>query len=135
MNKLKILVVEDDKLNSKLVRTVLELDKYLVLEAKNAEEGIRSARDEGPDLILMDIRLPGMNGLEATRLIKTDPRTKEIPVIALTSLASAGTDIKMKQAGCSGCISKPFDIGEFREIIALYLRGGGTIPDNSPPGR
>ena len=135
MSEFKILVVEDDKLNSKLVRTVLELDKYLVLEAKNAEEGIRSARDEGPDLILMDIRLPGMNGLEATRLIKKDPRTKDIPIIALTSLASAGTDSKMKAAGCSGFLSKPFDIKEFREVIALYLGGGGTIPDNSPPGR
>ena len=115
-----ILVVEDNDLNLKLVRTILQNGGYNVLEAMDAETGIQIARDHHPDMILMDIQLPGMDGFEATRVIKNDPALKDIMVVALTSFAMLADKNKALKAGCDGYITKPIDMNRFLHIIAQY---------------
>jgi CheY-like chemotaxis protein len=116
-----ILVIEDDEMNMKLVRSVLQLEKYRILEAKSAEKGIQLAREHHPNLILMDIKLPGMNGLAATRVIKDDPDLNGIPVVALTSYGMDGDEEKAFDAGCAGYIAKPIDTKTFQETIGQIL--------------
>ena len=116
-----VLVVEDNAMNMKLVRSLLHLGKYQVLEAVDAENGIQLAREHHPDLILMDIQLPGMDGLTATREIKNDPAAKDITIIALTSYAMQGDEEKAKNAGCAGYISKPIDTRSFLETVGQFL--------------
>jgi CheY-like chemotaxis protein len=96
-----ILVVEDNELNMKLIRALLQLGQFRVLEAQNAEMGLQFAREEKSDLILMDTQLPGMDGLAATSILKEDPSTQKIPVVALTSYAMEGDREKAKTAGCN----------------------------------
>lgn len=115
-----ILVIEDNELNMKLVKILLEFEKYTVVAAENAEKGIRLAHDHHPDLILMDIQLPGMDGIQATRHIKNDPDLKNIPVIALTSFAMRGDEDRALDAGCSGYITKPINTRKFTRMIAEY---------------
>ena len=121
MDNNSVLVIEDDELNMKLMRAVLQLGKCQVLEAKSAEEGIQLAREHHPNLILMDIRLPGMNGLEATRFIKDDPELKDIPVVALTAYAHEEDEAKAIDAGCTAYIPKPIDSHSFRKKIAMLM--------------
>ena len=121
MGKEKVLVIEDNALNLKLVRSLLMLEDYEVVEADNAETGIQLAKEEHPDLILMDIQLPGMDGLSATRQLKADPDVNGIPVVALTAYAMLGDEQKALEAGCAGYISKPLDTKEFPQLIARYL--------------
>ena len=116
-----VLVIEDNEMNMKLARSLLQLGKYSVLEASDAENGIKLAQEHHPDLILMDIQLPGMDGLTATREIKNDPAVKDITVIALTSYAMQGDEEKAKDAGCAGYISKPIDTRSFLETVAQFL--------------
>jgi two-component system cell cycle response regulator len=116
-----ILVVEDNALNLKLVRSLLSLGGYRVLEAEDAEKGIQMASIHLPDLILMDIQLPGIDGLEATRVIKETQETRKIPVVALTSYAMPGDEIKAQEAGCSGYITKPINTRTFMESVRGYL--------------
>jgi two-component system, cell cycle response regulator len=113
MQMKKILVVEDNALNMKLVRGLLGLGPYRMLEAVDAEDALAIAGRELPDLILMDIQLPGMDGLTATRKLKADDRLGHIPVVALTSYAMAGDETKAAQAGCNGYITKPIDTRSF----------------------
>jgi CheY-like chemotaxis protein len=120
----KILVIEDNELNLKLVRTLLELADFSVLEALDAEQGIIIARRELPDIILMDIQLPGLDGLSATRMIKKDPLLQYIPVIAVTSFAMESDSKKALEAGCVGHISKPIDTRRFANEVKL-LAGAG----------
>ncbi len=115
-----ILVVEDNELNMKLAKTLLEFAGYDVLTAVDAEKGIRLAREQHPDLILMDIQLPGMDGLAATGIIKNDPEIGHTPVIALTSFAMQGDEEKALTAGCDGYITKPIDTREFVNRIAQF---------------
>jgi CheY-like chemotaxis protein len=117
-----ILVVEDNELNMKLVRGLIKMGKYGMLEAIDAESGIEQIREQQPDLVLMDIQLPGMDGLSATKIIKEDPSLKDIPVVALTSYAMQGDEEKALEAGCSGYIAKPIDTRKFLETIAQYLK-------------
>jgi CheY-like chemotaxis protein len=117
-----ILVVEDNELNMKLVRGLIKIGKYGMLEAIDAESGIEQIREQRPDLVLMDIQLPGMDGLSATKIIKEDPSLKDIPVVALTSYAMQGDEEKALEAGCSGYIAKPIDTRKFLETIAQYLK-------------
>ncbi len=117
-----ILIIEDNEKNMKLVRLLLQLGEYQVLEAEDAEKGIEIARAEAPDLILMDIQLPGMDGLQATTIIKADPRLAEIPVVALTSYAMEGDRKKAMAAGCDGYLTKPIDTENFLEVIASYIK-------------
>ena len=122
MQRKKILMIEDNVLNMKLVRSLLKIGNYEMLEALDAETGIQLVRRHRPDLILMDIQLPGMDGLRATRIIKDDPDIKNIPVVAVTSYAMQGDDVKASEAGCSGYITKPINTKEFLKTIELYLR-------------
>ena len=117
-----ILVVEDNALNMKLVKSLLKIGKHEMLEAPDAETGITLARDKRPDLILMDIQLPGMDGLTATRIIKEDPSVKEIPVVAFTSFAMEGDEEKAMEVGCVGYITKPFDTQKLLKTVESYLR-------------
>jgi CheY-like chemotaxis protein len=117
-----ILVIEDNELNMKLVRSLLQLQKYKVIEAENGEKGIQLARDHHPDLILMDLQLPGMDGLKATQLILNDENLKEVPVLALTSYAMETEREKAQAAGCAGYITKPIDTRSFSKMITEYIR-------------
>lgn len=127
-----ILVIEDNALNMKLVRSLLRIGKYDIIEAKDAEKGIQLVREHRPDLILMDIQLPGMDGLNATRLIKDDPSLKDIKIIALTSYAMDGDETKALKAGCDGYIVKPIDTKNFLNTIEHCLNGEQKI---QPPIR
>ena len=121
MENIKILVVEDNKVNMKLFRSLLQLGKFIIFEAENAEQGIDLAEKIIPDLILMDIQLPGMDGLTATGLIKQKSSLSHIPVIALTSRAMQGDEKMALDAGCNGYISKPIDTRQFLNTLAKYL--------------
>jgi two-component system cell cycle response regulator DivK len=116
-----ILIVEDNTRNLKLFRDVLHAAGYTSLEATDGRQGVELAIREKPDLILMDIQLPAMDGLEATKLLKADDRTKEIPIIALTSHAMVGDEERIYEAGCDGYISKPIDVKLFRAAIEEHL--------------
>lgn len=116
-----ILVVEDNPINMKLVVLLLETAGHKVLSAGSAEAGLTIARDQQPDLILMDIQLAGMDGLEATALLKRDPKTSKIPVIALTALAMKGDEERIMAAGCDGYIAKPINYKEFLATVATRL--------------
>lgn len=113
----RILVVEDNAANMKLTVLLLEAENHEVLQANDAEEGIRLARAELPQLILMDIQLPGMDGLTATRLLKGDTATSKIKIVALTALAMLGDREKVEAAGCDGYVAKPIHYQEFLEVV------------------
>jgi two-component system cell cycle response regulator DivK len=117
----KVLIVEDNPANMKLAAFLLESAGHTVLSATDAEVGLTLARDEHPNLILMDIQLPGMDGLEATVLLKRDDATRAIPVIALTALAMKGDEERMRAAGCDGYIAKPMAYRDFLATIAAQL--------------
>ena len=116
-----VLVVEDNAANMKLTTFLLESAGHTVLAASDAEAGLTLARDEHPALILMDIQLPGMDGLEATALLKQDVVTRDIPVIALTALAMKGDEERIRAAGCDGYVAKPIAYKEFLATIATRL--------------
>ena len=116
-----ILIVEDEPRNLKLLRDLLQRFGYEILEAPDGEQGVKITMEKIPDLILMDIMMPKMDGLEATRIIKADNKTKHIPVIALTSYAMKGDREKTLEAGCDGYIAKPIDIQEVLKTIEHFL--------------
>jgi two-component system cell cycle response regulator DivK len=116
-----VLVVEDNPANMTLATFLLESVGHTVLSATNAEAGLTMARDQQPNLILMDMQLPGMDGLEATGLLKGDDMTRSIPVIALTALAMKGDEERIRAAGCNGYIAKPMRYKEFLATIASQL--------------
>jgi CheY-like chemotaxis protein len=116
-----ILVIEDNKLNMKLVNGLVKIGKYRMLEAEDAESGIELIREQRPDLVLMDIQLPGMDGLSATKIIKEDPDLTDIPIVALTSYAMQGDEEKALAAGCTGYITKPIDTRKFLETLSQYF--------------
>ena len=116
-----VLIVEDNPANMRLATYLLESAGHGVLTAPDAEAGFALARTEQPDLILMDIQLPGMDGLEATMLLKRDAATRHIPVIALTALAMKGDEERIRAAGCEGYIAKPMRYSDFLATIADHL--------------
>ena len=117
----KVLIVEDNPANMTLALVLLESAGHAVINATDAEAGLTLARDEQPQLILMDIQLPGMDGLEATRLLKQDDATRGIPVIALTALAMKGDEERIRAAGCDGYIAKPLAYKDFLAIVSARL--------------
>jgi two-component system cell cycle response regulator DivK len=117
----RILIIEDNAANMKLVDLLLQRAGHTVLCAVNAEAGLTLARAQQPDLILMDIQLPGMDGLAATALLKQDPNTAAIPVIALTALAMKEDREKTRLAGCDAYIAKPFRYQELYAVIDTLL--------------
>ena len=118
-----VLVVEDNPVNRKLARNVLRSRGYRVLEADTGEEGIEIARRERPQLILMDLQLPGLDGMEATRRLKADPRTSTIPVVALSAHAQGVDEERARAAGCAGYIAKPIRLSRFPQQVRSYLEG------------
>jgi two-component system cell cycle response regulator DivK len=116
-----VLIIEDNAANMKLAVFLLESAGRTVLTASDAETGLTLARSRRPDLILMDIQLPGMDGLEATALLKTDASTRDIPVIALTALAMKGDEERIRAAGCDSYIAKPLAYREFLATVAAHL--------------
>lgn len=117
----KVLVVEDNAANQTLATFLLESAGHSVITARDAETGVAMAGTEQPDLILMDIQLPGMDGLRATSLLKADETTRGIPIIALTALAMKGDEARIRAAGCDGYIAKPLAYREFLATISAQL--------------
>lgn len=116
-----ILIVEDNPANMKLAVFLLQHAGYTVLSATDAESGLALAREQHPDLILMDIQLPGMDGLAAIELLKRDEATRSIPVIVLTALAMKGDEARIREAGCDGYIAKPMRYQEVLSTVAAQL--------------
>jgi len=119
-----ILVVEDDTQNRKLFRALLSVKGYHTLEAANGREGVEMARTKKPDLILMDIQMPLMDGLKAVKILKEDPEISGIPVVALTAYAVKGERRGLLEAGFDAYMSKPIDTREFFKKMAGYLWDG-----------
>ncbi len=117
----KILVVEDQEDNRRIMRDLLVAAGYEVIEVLTGDEGVLRAAEIGPDLILMDIQLPGIDGYEATRRIKAEPSLRHIPVIAVTSYALSGDDVKAFAAGCDAYLSKPVSPRTLLAKIREYL--------------
>ena len=123
-----ILVVEDNMLNLELISDLLEVHGYRVLKATAGAEALKQSQSEHPDLILMDIQLPGLDGLTITGILKDDPGTRDIPVIALTAHAMRGDEEKALQAGCNAYISKPIDTRQLPITLRSFLDR-----DSEPP--
>ena len=119
----KVLVVEDNPVNLELVTVLLELAGYAVICAKDAEEGIALVRRERPAVVLMDIGLPGIDGLEATKILKADPEVGDIPVVALTAYAMSKDEEMTKSVGCSGYLTKPINTRDFADQVARFIEG------------
>ena len=120
MSKL-ILVIEDHEDNRRILRDLLMSASYEVIEEDTGEAGVTSAETHRPDLILMDVQLPGINGYEATRRIKANPDLQQIPIIVVTSYALSGDDVKAFAAGCDAYISKPFSPRKLLAKIREYV--------------
>ena len=117
----RILIIEDQEDNRAILRDLLTQAGYTLLEAVDGEEGVELARSECPDLILMDIQLPVIDGYEATRRIKAKPELKSIPIIAVTSYALSGDEAKARAAGCDGYVTKPFSPRDLLAKVRAYL--------------
>jgi len=121
MSEKTILYIEDNEFNRKIVRQLLAQTKYRLLEAVDAESGLKAAQDEPPNLILMDVQLPKMSGLDATRQLRADPRTAAVPIVVITSYALSGDAEKAKAAGATAYLAKPFSprelLAKIREIV------------------
>jgi two-component system cell cycle response regulator DivK len=119
-----VLHIEDNEYNRKIVRQLLSRTSFRLLEAVDGEEGLKVAQRELPDLILMDVQLPKLSGLDATRLLRADPRTANIPLVVVTSFALSGDDRRAMDAGASAYLAKPYSP---RELMALINR---FLPEN-----
>ncbi|MCG8543725.1 MAG: response regulator [Alphaproteobacteria bacterium] len=116
-----ILVVEDNELNMKLFHDLLEAQGYNVLQTRDGMEALKLARAHKPDLILMDIQLPEVSGLEVTKWLKEDDGLRSIPVIAVTAFAMKGDEQKIREGGCEAYISKPISVANFLETVEKFL--------------
>jgi two-component system cell cycle response regulator DivK len=119
----RILVVEDDPDNRRIVAKVLSVEGYGVIEATDGIEALAQARAERPDLILMDLALPNVDGWEATRRLKSDPETRSIPVVALTAVAMRGDEEQARAAGCDDYLPKPARPAAIRAVVKKYAGG------------
>jgi len=119
----RILIVDDNPINLKLACDVLDSYGYSIMRASDAEQAIALLEGETPDLVLMDIALPGMDGLTLTRKLKADPRFRDLPIVALTASTMKGDDTKAFDAGCDGHISKPIDTRRLAAQVEEFLRG------------
>ncbi len=116
-----VLIVEDNELNIKLFNDLLEAHGYATLQTKDGIEAMKMARKHRPDLILMDIQLPEVSGLEVTKWLKEDPDLRSIPVVAVTAFAMKGDEDKIRQGGCEAYIAKPISVAKFLETIQRFL--------------
>jgi two-component system, cell cycle response regulator DivK len=119
----RILVVEDNPLNLKLVRDVLQFAGYDVIEAHSGEEGLRAAREDPPDLVLMDLQLPGIDGTETLRRLRQGPLGRDVPVVAVTAFAMAEDRVRASVAGFDGYVEKPISVRELPGQIEAFLDG------------
>lgn len=117
----KVMIVEDNELNMKLFHDLLESRGYDIIETRDGMEALKIARTEKPDLILMDIQLPEVSGLEVTKWIKEDDDLKSIPIIAVTAFAMKGDEEKIREGGCEAYIAKPISVSTFLETVARFL--------------
>jgi two-component system cell cycle response regulator DivK len=121
-----VLIVEDNDKNRKLVRDVLQAKGYATIEAVNGEDGVRLARERNPDLVLMDIRLPGISGIEGLAALRADPKTSSIPVVALTASVTPTDRTHITQAGFDAFLAKPMVLREFVDTVKRLLESGRT---------
>ena len=121
MSQKKILLVEDNEFNRKIVHDLLARQPYDLTEAHDGEAGVEAARREKPNLIIMDVQLPKMSGLDATRQIRAEPETSKIPIIVVTSFALSGDDKKAMDAGASAYLAKPYSPRQLLEAIKKWL--------------
>lgn len=128
----RVLVIEDNMENLRLFRAILQLECAIVSDANRAERGIEIARREQPHVILMDMQMPGMDGLEATRVLRADPLTRHIPIIIVTASAMIEDRARAQEAGCSGYISKPVDPMSLATQIASFI---GAAPVRASASR
>ncbi len=124
MSDKKILLVEDNPVNRRLAEFLLRSQGYQVRSATTAQEAFDTIKDERPDLIMMYVQLPAMDGMEAKRKLKEEPTTRDIPIVAVTSYAMKGDREKALAAGCAGYITKPIDKDTFVREVATVLGGG-----------
>ena len=117
----RILIVEDNELNMKLFNDLLQAHGYKTVQTRSGVEAVKLARLHKPDLILMDIQLPEVSGLQVTQWIKDDENLRHIPVIAITAFAMKGDEEKIRQGGCEAYVSKPISIVKFLETVREYL--------------
>lgn len=120
-----VLIVEDNELNMKLFNDLLEANGRATLRTRSGVEAVKLAREHKPDLILMDIQLPEVSGLEVTRWLKEDPELRHIPVVAITAFAMKGDEEKILQGGCEGYLSKPISVAKFLETVNAFLADNG----------
>ena len=120
--KKRVLIVEDNELNMKLFNDLLEANGYDTIQTRNGVEAVGLAREHKPDLILMDIQLPGVDGLHLTRKLKADPAMRDVVILALTAYAMKGDEQKAREAGCDGYIAKPIDTRSLPGVIRSYLK-------------
>ena len=116
-----ILIIEDNEKNMKLARDVLQARGYQTLEAVTGEDGVRLAKERRPDLVLMDIQLPGINGIDALRQLRADPATARVPIVAFTASVTPTDRTQITQAGFDGFLSKPINLKEFLETVKRVL--------------
>ncbi len=121
MSDKTVLYVEDNEYNLKIVRQLLARTSYRLIEAVDGQLGVETALRELPDLILMDIQLPKLSGLDATRMLRADPKTAAIPIIVITSFALSGDDQKAKDAGASAYLAKPYSPRELLQMIRKFV--------------
>jgi len=122
----RILIVEDNEKNMKLARDVLQARGYATIEATTGEDGVRLAREHKPDLVLMDIHLPGINGIEAHAQLRADPATASIPVIAVTASVMESDRRKITEAGFDAYVGKPISLKEFLDAVKRALEGAAS---------
>lgn len=121
-----VMIVEDNELNMKLFRDLIEASGYGTIQTRNGMEALELAREHKPDLILMDIQLPEVSGLEVTKWLKEDDELHAIPVIAVTAFAMKGDEERIRQGGCEAYISKPISVPGFLETIKRFLDTGSS---------
>jgi CheY-like chemotaxis protein len=131
----RILIIDDNATNLKLATDVLSCEGHIIANAENAQHALEVLAQFHPDLILMDISMPGMDGLTLTRQLKADPSMRQVPIVALTASAMKGDEIRIREAGCDGYITKPIDTRQFPNRIAAFLEIATSRPawnDESP---
>jgi two-component system cell cycle response regulator DivK len=127
-----VLIVEDNPLNMKLFSAMISAQGYTVLEAGDGPQGLDIAQRQHPDLIIMDIQLPGMSGMEVTRLLKADEATAHIPIIATTAFAVRGDEERIRASGCDAYMAKPIAISQFLELIEQFMTPVSAASDWPP---